>query len=57
MANWIPKNLKKGAFTKYCGGKVTCACIKKGMKSKNPTTRKRATLARTFWRMKGKSCG
>lgn len=45
---WIPHDLKKGAFTDYCGGKVTDACIDKGEKSDNPTTRRRAVLAKTF---------
>ena len=43
---------KKGSFTAYCkrqGYKgVTRACINKGKKSSNPTTRRRATLAQTF---------
>ena len=49
---WIPKDLKKGAFTRYCkrqGYKgVTKECIAKAKKSKNPTTRRRAVLAETF---------
>lgn len=52
---WIQKVNKsmeqkgtKGAFTEYCGGKVTQACIEKGKKSSNPTIRKRAVLAETF---------
>jgi len=49
---WIPKTMKKGSFTKYCGGKVTDECIKRGMKSSNPKTRKRASLAKTFRKMK-----
>ena len=36
----------KGAFTKYCGGKVTNACIAKGLKSKDPKIRKRAGFAK-----------
>lgn len=39
------KEKNKGKFTKYCGGKVTEACIRKGKNSSNPTTRKRATFA------------
>ena len=46
------KGLKKGAFTAYCKRQgfsgVTSACIAKGKRSKNPLTRKRATLAETF---------
>ena len=42
-----PKN--KNTFTRYCKGLgfngVTRACIEKGKKSKNPTTRKRAVFA------------
>ena len=49
---WIPKNLKKGAFTTYCKQKgfsgVTPECIQMGKASKNPTTRKRANLAATL---------
>jgi len=56
--NWIPKDLKKGAFTEYCKRKgykgVTEKCIQEGKKSKNPKTRKRATLAETFRKMKKK---
>lgn len=51
VKKWIPKDLKKGAFTKYCGGKVTQECIERGKNSPNPTTRKRATLAETFRKM------
>jgi len=53
--NWIPKDLKKGAFTKWCKSRgysgVTSECIREGQKSKNPTVRKRATLAKTFKKM------
>lgn len=46
---WIQKtDMKKGAFTDYCGGKVTSACIEKGLKSDDPTTVKRASLAKTL---------
>ena len=52
---WIPKDLKKGAFTKYCKSKgyskVTNECIEEGKKSKNPKVRKRANLAKTFRKM------
>ena len=40
--------MKTGAFTDYCGGKVTAACIEKGLKSDDPTTVKRASLAKTL---------
>jgi hypothetical protein len=40
---------KPGSFTAYCKRKgykgVTLACIKEGLKSKNPLTRKRALFA------------
>lgn len=39
------KEANKGKFTKYCGGKVTSACIAKGKKSSSPAVRKRATFA------------
>jgi hypothetical protein len=56
LGNWTPPmmssggpiNIKKknrGKFTEYCGGKVTNECIQRGKRSKNPTTRKRATFA------------
>jgi hypothetical protein len=38
----------EGAFTRYCGGKVTEECIQRGLRSPNPKTRARARLARTF---------
>jgi len=53
-------NLKEGAFTQYCkrlGFKgVTQACIQKGLKSKNPLTRKRANFARVArkWKKVGR---
>ena len=34
-----------GSFTRYCKGKVTEECIRKGKNSSNPTTRKRANFA------------
>ena len=40
------KKENKGKFTSYCNGKVTNACIEKGLHSSNPTTRKRANFAR-----------
>lgn len=52
---WIPKDLKKGAFTSWCKKQgyngVTQACISKGKQSKNATIRKRAVLAETFKKM------
>lgn len=48
----VAKTMKKGAFRAWCKkqghSKVTKECIAKGKRSKNPTTRRRATLAATF---------
>jgi len=53
--NWIASAIKNpDSFTAYCGGKVTQACIERGKKSKDPTTRKRAVLAQTLRRMNKK---
>jgi hypothetical protein len=57
MANkkWIQKANKKmerkgtvGAFTKWCGGKVTQACIQKGLNSDDDTIRRRAQFAKAM---------
>ncbi len=50
---WIQKAIKKrGAFTQWCKRRgysgVTQRCIEEGKRSKNPTTRRRAVLARTL---------
>lgn len=55
--NWIQGAVKKpGSFTAYCKSKgydgVTNSCISEGKNSSNPLTRKRATLAQTFRKMK-----
>lgn len=39
------KKENRGKFTKYCGGKVTSECIKKGKNSPDPKIRKRAIFA------------
>ena len=39
------KEKNKGSFTKYCKGKVTEECIRKGKNSPNPKIRKKATFA------------
>jgi hypothetical protein len=57
--NWIQKAIKNpGSFTQYCkrqGYKgVTKECIQKGCKSPNPTTKKRACLAKTLKKMNRK---
>ena len=55
MANkkWLKDARKKmerkgtvGAFTQYCGGRVTEQCIERGLNSNNPLTRKRAQFAK-----------
>ncbi len=47
---------KPGSFTAYCKRKgfkgVTMACIKMGLRSKNPLTRKRALFALNFGKRK-----
>ena len=52
------KSMKKrgtvGSFKKYCGGKVTLACIKKGLKSKSKAIRKKAAFAKASWKVAGK---
>lgn len=39
------KKENKGKFTKYCGGKVTKACIEKGKKSPSKAVRKMSVFA------------
>lgn len=39
------KESQKGSFTKYCNGKVTEECIRKGKNSPDPKIRKKATFA------------
>ena len=49
---WIPRNMKKGAFERYCLRKgfksVTNRCIEIGLKSKNSKTRHRALAAKNL---------
>jgi len=57
---WIQKaNIKKGALRKQLGvkkgKKITMAQLNKASKSSNPTTRRRANLAKTFRKMKRKT--
>ena len=57
---WIQKaNIKKGALRKQLGvkkgKKISMAQLNKASKSSNPTTRRRANLAKTFKRMKRRS--
>jgi len=48
----VSKEIKEkgteGAFTEYCGGKVTEKCIQRGLKSPDPVVRARARLAKKF---------
>lgn len=39
------KPSQKGSFTKYCNGKVTEECIRRGKNSPNPKIRKKAVFA------------
>lgn len=62
--NWIgkasdkmEKKGTKGTFTSYCGGKVTEECIKRGLASSNPTTRKRAAFAKAMHHIAKKKSG
>ena len=53
---WIQNAIKHpGAFTEWCKKRgysgVTEACIQEGLRSKNPTIRRRAILARTLKRL------
>mgnify|MGYP003153544976 FL=1 len=57
---WIQKaKIKKGALRKQLGvkkgKKISMAQLNKASKSSNPTTRRRANLAKTFKRMKRRS--
>lgn len=51
--DWLNKATSKmkkkgtvGAFTDYCGGKVTADCIERGLRSKDPKIRRRAAFAK-----------
>ena len=57
---WIQKaKIKKGALRKQLGvkkgKKISMAQLNKASKSSNPTTRRRANLAKTFRKMKRKT--
>ncbi len=39
------KKSKEGSFTKWCGGKVTTECIKRGLNSKDKRIRAKARFA------------
>lgn len=52
---WIQSAIRRpGRMRKYCGGKVTDACIARAMKSKDPSLRKAAQLAKTLRKMRRK---
>ena len=53
----MKKNNTKGAFTEWCGGKVTNDCIERGLRSKDPKIRRRAALAKAFRNMKKEEGG
>ena len=40
-----------GAFTEYCGGKVTNQCIERALNSNNETLRRRAQFAKNMRNM------
>ena len=46
------KKKNRGSFTKYCKGKVTEECIRKGKNSPNPAIRKKAVFAQNARRWK-----
>jgi hypothetical protein len=52
------KSMKKrgtiGSFREHCGGRVTLDCIKKGLRSRNPKTRRKAGFAKASWKIAGK---
>ena len=57
---WIQKaKIKKGALRKQLGAKkgkkISMTQLNKASKSSNPTTRRRANLAKTFRRIKRKT--
>ena len=41
-----------GSFTRWCGGKVTNECIRRGLKSKSPKIRKKAAFAKAVRKFK-----
>jgi len=58
---WMQKasdSMKKrgtvGSFTKYCGGKVTLECIKRGLNSNSKAINKKAAFAKASWKVAGK---
>lgn len=51
------KKKNRGSFTKYCKGKVTEECIRKGKNSPDPAIRKKAVFAQNARRWKHKNGG
>ena len=51
------KKKNRESFTKYCKGKVTEECIRKGKNSPNPAIRKKAVFAQNARRWKHKNGG
>lgn len=47
------KPSRRGSFTRWCGGKVTEECIRRGKNSGDPRIVRKATFAQNF-RHKGK---
>lgn len=61
---WIQKAVEKmkskgtvGSFRAYCGGKVTYACIQRGLRSKDPKIRRRAQFALNMMNLRKKEEG
>ena len=48
------KPSRRGSFTRWCGGKVTEECIRRGKNSSNPAIRKKSIFAENSrrWRKK-----
>ena len=46
------KPSRLGSFTRWCGGKVTEECIRRGKNSSNPAIRKKATFSANARRWK-----
>lgn len=46
------KKKNRGSFTRYCNGKVTNECIRRGKNSPDPAIRKKATFAANARRWK-----
>lgn len=51
------KKKNRGSFTRWCKGKVTEECIRRGKNSSNPAIRKKATFASNSRRWKHENGG